>query len=410
MNIRRGWFLAAVALAACVDGPTRASVLPVLDDVGTGNWATVSAGQAHTCALDLRGHAYCWGSNQFGQLGVSLADSVCGSSGAAYACSLAPVLVGGTILFQSISAGGIHTCGISVQQQLYCWGGNTQFQLGDEIPSGPTMIQPDPFGRYLQVSAGFQHTCAVRTDGHAVCWGSNDQGEVGDGTSGATPYPVPVSGGQLFASLSAGQFRTCGILRSGLMQCWGASWLYRHDGVEYTAATFTPVTVNQTPALTSLSVGTFSTCGLAGSGTAYCWEANPRGEMGDGTTDGTTVPTAVSGSVQFTQITGGQLQTCAVAVSGVGYCWGDNTFGELGLPPGSLVERCGAQQLPCATRPTAVFGEQSFITISTGFGSHTCGVTTHHNVYCWGLGTSGQRGDGTAGYAVSVPVKIASPE
>ena len=57
-----------------------------------------------------------------------------------------------------------------------------------------------------------------------------------------------------------------------------------------------------------------------------------------------------------------------------------------------------------------MFGRQKFTEISAGFGSHACGVTTQGNLYCWGLGVSGQRGDGTENYATSTPTQVEEPK
>jgi alpha-tubulin suppressor-like RCC1 family protein len=75
-----------------------------------------------------------------------------------------------------------------------------------------------------------------------------------------------------------------------------------------------------------------------------------------------------------------------------------------------VIERCADGTLPCSTTPLPVIGRQSFTEISTGFGSHTCGVTTRGNLYCWGLGVSGQRGDGTMLDAISTPHAVAEPK
>ena len=109
------------------------------------------------------------------------------------------------------------------------------------------------------------------------------------------------------------------------------------------------------------------------------------------------------------QISAGIVQTCGVVTSGAAYCWGDDTFGQLGVSPSLLVDQCGTQRLPCSKLPVPVYGRQQFTEISTGPGSHSCGVTTRGNLYCWGLGLSGQRGDGTALYAVSVPILVREP-
>jgi alpha-tubulin suppressor-like RCC1 family protein len=158
-----------------------------------------------------------------------------------------------------------------------------------------------------------------------------------------------------------------------------------------------------------LSVGSFTTCGSDASGFAYCWEANPRGEMGTGTEEGSTTPLRVATDLAFVQLSAGIVQTCGVVNNGAGYCWGDDSFGQLGVLPSVLVERCGVQLLPCSTKPIPVFGRQRFTEISTGFGNHTCGVSARGNLYCWGLGASGQRGDGTASLFVTIPILIREP-
>jgi alpha-tubulin suppressor-like RCC1 family protein len=44
--------------------------------------------------------------------------------------------------------------------------------------------------------------------------------------------------------------------------------------------------------------------------------------------------------------------------------------------------------------PLRVAGRQIFSQISAGQGDHVCGVTLSGNIYCWGAGEMGQRGDG----------------
>jgi alpha-tubulin suppressor-like RCC1 family protein len=103
------------------------------------------------------------------------------------------------------------------------------------------------------------------------------------------------------------------------------------------------------------------------------------------------------------------LQSCGVADGGAAYCWGDDSFGQLGVPAESLTQRCDAQKLVCSTVPVQVSGGLRFAQISAGLGSHTCGVTTDGSIACWGLGVSGQRGDGTTTYVVSTPTIVPAP-
>ncbi len=409
--MRFAWLIPLAVLAACADSTT--SVVPrfaVLDDVGESDWTDVTAGRDHTCATKAGGAAYCWGSNQFGQLGTQRSDTLCGPKDSRYVCVLSPTRVETALRFRTLSAGASHSCGITDAGDAYCWGSNTSYQLSDLSHGGPNLVRVATALPWAQISAGDTHTCAVRTDGALFCWGSNDRGQVGNGViSGLSPITRVPQLPAAVASVSAGQQRTCARLVTGAVYCWGAIWFKRESGLEFTQANPTPRLVPQSPAMTRLSVGPLTTCGTDASGFGYCWEANPRGEMGTGDTEGSITPRRIASNLELLQISAGLLQTCAIAVTGVGYCWGDDTFGQLGVSPFGLAERCGDGQFHCSTVPVPVFGRQQFTAISTGPGSHSCGVTTRGNLYCWGLGVSGQRGDGTMVSGIALPIKAAEP-
>ncbi len=360
-------------------------------------WELVSVGGDHTCALQATGAAYCWGSNRDGQLGAGSSTS-CGAP--SYACSTAPLKAMPGTRFVSISAGARHSCGITTDGAPVCWGANDFGQAAPPALAG---------AGWVQISAGYSHTCAVRGDGAVFCWGANANGELGDGSQGTVGGPVRVALPAAAASVSAGQERTCARTVSNAVYCWGAAWTDRQNGWEMTAPQPTPAPVEGAPAMSTISVGTFTTCGSDAAGAAYCWEANPRGEIGNGTQDGSVMPLRVATSLQLFHLSSGMLQTCGVTLTGAGYCWGDDTFGELGVAPSSLNERCDRQSVACSTVPVAVSGGNSFTQISTGLGSHTCGVTTGGDILCWGLGVSGQRGDGSSTYTVSTPALVVAP-
>ncbi|HVX41495.1 MAG TPA: hypothetical protein VHB25_18155 [Gemmatimonadaceae bacterium] len=401
----------AAALASCNEATAPARRFPVLDDVGQSDWASVSVGGDHTCALKTDGTAYCWGSNQYGQLGVAHSDTLCGPKDSRYGCSLTPQVVQPGVKWRSISAGARHTCAITVDREAYCWGANEQNQVGDFSLGGPTPVKVPGSLPWTQISAGATHTCAVRSDGVLFCWGSNDRGQLGNGSlaSGGGSLVRVFSLRAPVASVAAGQQRTCARTTIGTVYCWGAVWIDRENGLEMTRAQTTPQLVPGAPAMASLSVGSFTTCGADASGFAYCWEANSRGEMGNGTLVGSTSPVRVASDLDFFQVSAGIVHSCGIEINGAAYCWGDDTFGQLGYAPTSLSERCGGPTLPCSTVPVPVFGRQQFTQISAGFGSHVCGVTVRGNLYCWGLGVSGQRGDGTESYAVYVPAMAREP-
>ncbi|HVA56379.1 MAG TPA: hypothetical protein VNF92_00700 [Gemmatimonadaceae bacterium] len=395
----------AVALAACSSADTsRLPTVPTLDETGADGFASVSAGLDHTCALTVAGRAYCWGSDAHDQLGhppSATCDTTAGG-----ACSLSAEPVATSLTFRSISAGAEHTCAIAADSTAYCWGNNASGAVGVAAADAPV---PEPvLGglTFKSISAGFSHTCAIGTNGIAYCWGDNDRGQLGTGDIVPRSAPTPVAAGAQFVQISAGEARTCGVTVANTVLCWGNIWLYRSQGLEYARAQLLPEAVPGAPALQALSVGSFTTCGVSDQA-AYCWEANPHGEMGDGTTEGSVTPVPVSGGLQFTEVSAGIIQTCAVTASHDAYCWGNDSFGQLGVSPSALSARCGTQSLPCAEVPVQVIGWRQFTSVSTGLGNHACGVTTDTNIYCWGLAQSGQLGYGALIGATSQPLRVA---
>ena len=85
------------------------------------NAVTLTSGPNHVCAVLADGHVACWGDNQYGQLGV---DEETVES------SPIPVRVEGITDAVAVAAGGGHTCSVSADQSIRCWGSNASGQLG----------------------------------------------------------------------------------------------------------------------------------------------------------------------------------------------------------------------------------------------------------------------------------------
>jgi len=149
----------------------RCSTTPVPVD-STRRWKSVSTGTRHACAVDAEGLAHCWGTNDVGQVGAYNERRTVVNSPIRVALPNARLT--------SIHSGGIHTCAISDQRRLYCWGADA-WTYTDPRHYADELVprQPIPQASFSAVSTGPLHVCALETSGRARCWGDTILGAFG---------------------------------------------------------------------------------------------------------------------------------------------------------------------------------------------------------------------------------------
>jgi alpha-tubulin suppressor-like RCC1 family protein len=251
----------------------------------------VSAGREHTCGVTTDDRVYCWGENFTGQLGN-------GTQGENQNPELSPVAVMGTLRFKGVSVGMYHSCGVTTTGRAYCWGGDQWGQLGDgtasgtcEFPLGTSPCRKKPtlvVGGYQwrQVDAGGGsgppegstepleggRTCGVTTDGRAFCWGDGTLGQNGDGTRSMRTAPRQVAGDRLYRAISTGYWHSCALASDNRAYCWGG----RNGGGELGDGTqdilrLRPRAVVGGHSFEQISTGHGSTCARTPTGAIYCW-------------------------------------------------------------------------------------------------------------------------------------------
>ena len=172
----------------------------------------LTIGTSSSCGIGLDGIAYCWGGNGAGQLGI----------GEASMGTRTPTAVSGGHAFQTVSVGNAHACGVTTDGLAYCWGSNNRGQIGpvaSAIVSVPQLVSSEL--SFSSVHAGGLHTCGLATEGTAYCWGWNWDSQLGNDTVIASSEPLSVSGGFVFSSIAVGAAHNCGLTPDGKAFCWG---------------------------------------------------------------------------------------------------------------------------------------------------------------------------------------------
>ena len=296
----------------------------VLDPVSNLTTATrVVAGDEFACALLADGTAKCWGLGESGQRGD-------GSFGT---FAVTPVAVNGLTGAVAIAAGYGHACALLSNATLRCWGGNSEGQLGNGTTANPGTSQPVTVSGISGASAvttGAYHACALLGNGTLRCWGRNGQGQLGNGTFTPSSTSVPVSGITGVSAVSGGGAHTCAVLGDGTMRCWGDNE-FGQLGNGTTTTSLTPVQVTGITGAVDVSAGWRHTCALLGNGTIQCWGHGQFGQLGNVSTANRTTPVAVSGISGAVGVTGGWWHhSCALLGAGTAQCWGANDWGQLG--------------------------------------------------------------------------------
>ncbi|MBN2084613.1 MAG: hypothetical protein JW748_05260 [Anaerolineales bacterium] len=340
--------------------------------------AALSSGEEHTCALTDQGGVNCWGNNEHGQLGDG---SMVNSN--------IPVEVKGLENVSMVAAGWAHTCALTRSGAVRCWGYNKNGELGNgktADSSVPVEVEGLASG-VVNIGTKEDHTCAVIADGAVRCWGYNQFGQLGDGTHISRSVPVAVQGlsGQA-AAVVAGWGHTCVLVSAGGIQCWGNNEYGQLGYGEEAFERLTPVIIPELQSgVIGLSAAGGQTCALRTGGAVQCWGNNKYGQLGDGTAEKRLSPVAVEGLDQgMARVTAGWNHTCAVTGNGEVKCWGWNYYGQLGD------ETKATRSRPVSVRRLM----EDAVEVAPGW-AHTCAVTAAGGVKCWGRNDSGQLGDGT---------------
>lgn len=324
-----------------------------------------------------------------------------------------------------IVAGGNHTCALTGEGRVRCWGANTYGQLGygntfnvgdspTNLPFHAGDVPLPPLDPVTQLAAGFGHTCALLRSGLVVCWGANYSGQLGYGHTNGLGDGEPVTSfgyvtlGGLATHIAAGGDHTCAILQSGALRCWGDNTFGQlgrgntdNVGDDETVASAGNVSLGAGVVVRDVALGAYHSCAILGTGDLRCWGVNTTGHLGYGHTEsiGDNESLNELSSISLTgavrKVVAGFYYTCALLMNGTLRCWGDNSSEQLGqYVGGHFNERWGDQpnELP-SSLPHDIAIAASITEVAAGY-SHVCAQSADGQLRCWGNAHSGQLGDG----------------
>jgi alpha-tubulin suppressor-like RCC1 family protein len=356
-------------------------ILLLFGSGGTVFGAILDAGYFYTCAIVNSG-VKCWGNNEYGQLGD-------GTNIDRYT----PVDVSGLTSVISIASGSSHSCVIISDGRVKCWGYDSHNQLGNEEVDYYSKIPVDVNGLtngVIALGAGQRHSCALTSNNGVKCWGDNTYGKLGDGTDISKSTPVDVhSLTSDVVAIAVGGNHTCALNSSGGVKCWGSNWDGQLGVGEDNRKDEIPTpadVIGLTSGVTAIVSGWSTSCAILSDGTIKCWGANDYGQLGNGTTsyeEPTPVNVTVLNNSDVTAIALEMSQSCVLTNSGGVKCWGNNHNGDLG--DNTTTDRL---------TPVDVIGLTSGVT-AIALGSHSCALTSDGSIKCWGWNRNGELGDGT---------------
>jgi len=336
---------------------------PLLIPVTGGPCGIITAGIGHTCALTQEDGLRCWGLNDSGQLGdATFTDS-------SIPVNVVDVIASDIIALQS---GIKHTCALTSGGEVMCWGLNSSGQLGNGTNTNsnvPVLVQ-GLVGKIVSISGGAEFTCAVNDANDVMCWGNNSSGQLNDGTTINRNVPVFVDPELVsdIVMISGGQKELQGVTSDGASNFWNDEPIIPVTGLP-----------EENNAILSADRFFGGGCTTTVDQVVNCWGAIVNAEVQDGVLD-------------YLLLDAGGGHACTVTGEGL-VCWGENSTGQLGV--GSRTNSDTAQ---------VVKGIPSVCDLAAGL-NHTCVVIDDEQIKCWGENTFGQLGEGTT-INSSVPLVV----
>jgi alpha-tubulin suppressor-like RCC1 family protein len=188
----------------------------------------------NACAVGASGAVYCWGYGTYGELGNGSKNN---SFFAVPVVDASNTPVTG---FAQVAVDYYHACGLKTDKTVWCWGDNQWGEIGNAMMASSSSPVVNPvqvtgvFSTATSIMTAYVSgsvSCAGTDDGGVSCWGYDSYGDLGDGMmSGMALSPTPVKTASATALTGVSQVvnwrsqtDVCALKTDGSLWCWGNS-------------------------------------------------------------------------------------------------------------------------------------------------------------------------------------------
>ncbi len=243
---------------------------------------SVVVGHSHICTIQKQdGQIYCSGNNSYGQLGNG------GFRSSKYAAEFKPIVNPAKIAFKEVALTERATCALSLANEVYCFGSNEYGELGSvsTVSTSKSALQKIKNLKLMSITAGSKHFCGVladetKTKNKLVCWGDNSYGQIGkqnikdpyQSNNVFIPYEVPHT--EAVIKVSANDHTTCFLNNSNETYCFGKELENVIEQRLAATPNYIPFQVQKNSKFSEISLGKKMACGiLQADKTIKCWGA-----------------------------------------------------------------------------------------------------------------------------------------
>lgn len=353
----------------------------------------VSSGTSHACAVLPDRRVACWGRNASNALGLPPDAELVENQ------TDRPLLVRDEVFPADEVQCGISQSCVMASAGLWCWGRVTprgRLETDLDIVSPAVGARPS--------------LCARTAAGEAWCWGPMAPPvEAEGGDEPEDPWqdigweaPVLIEGVTDVLVVGVGMDHACALERSGSLKCWGRRLDLDVPPWQHEETEWEPYELGHIDRPAGLTMAWDGGCAWSEDGHGWCFGANQRGQVGDGTTEYRGELVRVEGLSNIVQMSTASVayggHTCALLGDGGVQCWGNNGSGQLG--DGEKGSFIAPTPWPVRDLPPARF-------VAVGNGT-SFAILEDGRVAAWGSNSNGKLGTGTSS-TVPIPVLPLEP-